>query len=1496
MAFNINAHVILQGPKNISAITKNIRTQLQGISVNVGVNVPKNVQNQINALNKQLNSLNATNKKLTSGANSASSAVSGVGNSAKQASNAMQVLGKETALTFKRFAAAGLVTATFFKMTQAISTAIPKALEFERGLNKLQQITGSTKRGLDGLAKSVDGLAKGLGKDANEILEVAQIFAQTGQSIKQVQASIRAVARSSLAPSFGEMKQTAEGLVAALNQFGIAASDSEKVLGSLNRVSKKFAVESDDLIAAIRRAGGVFALSAGQFKEPIDALNEFSAIFTAVRSTTRENAETIATGLRTIFSRLQRRGTIDVLKGLGIELTDTNGKFKGLFESFRILSKELDGLVQKGDTITLSAITEELGGIRQIGKLIPAIRNFNKAERAFAEASKGAVEGLGKDVAKGLEPLIVQFERVRERFNSVIRTISNSSTFQALAKTAIGLANSFLTVAESLTPILPILAKLATFKLAKGASSFFQGFFGSVGTGGGAGGVGGNLGRVATGQGPRGGGGAASSSLTASIKAMNTAVGGLSKSTSINTTATNNLSKAIGTLTSAIRTMPRGTGAVGGFPRRRGRGGARGFATGGLVPGTGNYDTVPAMLTPGEFVIRKSSVNSIGAGNLASMNYAAGGKVTSGRNYYGRKKPRTTKRQRQQAILDKELTEKELVDREKFEDDKIKGVSLLNNPLAAAAIFMTPGRFPFPQRKNLTTGNASEKAFRERLVAGRGKIKGGRNLTPTSAGGDLDPTDPVILKLGFRQASMDPVASGDIKNTLRANVLGGIKQSVQAVTGLTNLNKLGVNTAKATDLAIDRIDMKSVEGHIFEAITSLATGSSLAKEAGAGFDFPNILPDSLAKFADIFSPDLTGARVLEAKRSANRDTVSRLDGGKNTMLKKLLNVALGQSNVKSNTLGIRAVANSFAKGGAVGTDTVPAMLTPGEFVINRKSAQGIGYGNLKKMNTGGKLAGYAAGGTVKGNRHFYGNGSGGGGGGGLGGFTAAAFIIPDLLFTIPMVTESFKQMNEGVEGAGAQLSSALLALAASALFAVPAIKESGVGLKGLFTRGGGAGGVLGKAGRAKFGPGAALAMAGGPGILPDTSLVPKRLRGLTGGLRAAGGGSISKGLGGTGLTAAAIGPAIAAAMAIAVTGPIVDSLTGVSKKIEEIAPGVKGARGEGVASARARGEAKGAIKGGIGAATVGFILGGPIGAGIGALIGSVGGSFIGGINAEIQAVKFENLIALSDASKVASEALEKLGKDGAVSAEDISKANRDVAGMLNALNTGASATNVAEQGSVGGIVANALIGEDDANILAGSENKFVAIVNSIFGLGMNEAEEQAAREAAKLRKAGVGFALAIQSFDPEIAKKSTEAVRNTFESLSESLISGSANAEQAFEAIGSVIASLEATDSRGIQKGFFDLQKTLRSGDFGAAGREAADTVANDFSIQLIAGLGPKLAGLSKTAQETIGGALAELSDPEVAKDPEKFNAALDKVRKSFADAGQGGDCLKCHI
>ena len=524
MAFNINAHVILQGPKNIQAVTNSIKGALKGINVPVNIQVAggskaaAQVNKQIQAItttsataqkgvSKLNTSLTKTGSSLTktgAGARDLGTNLKGVAAHAQQASGAMHMLGRETALTMKRFGASAIVTATIFKLASALSEATGKALEFEREMTKLQQITGQSQKQLAGLKKSIGDISVSLGIGANDLASISRLFAQTGQSLREVRSSMEAIARSSLAPTFGEMENTAEGLIATLAQFNIRASQSEEVLGAINRVSKKFAVESQDMIAAVRRAGGVFALAAKDTKTGIQSFEEFISVFTAVRSTTRESAETIATGLRTIFTRIQRRGTIEMLRSLGINLTDVNGKFIGLFESFKTLSTELDKIIQKGDAITLSAITEELGGMRQVGKLIPAIREFKKAERALDEAKKGAAEGLGKDVELGLKPLAKQFEQLVSKWDLFVRKMTEGSTFQKLASMALDTANAFIDVADALRPIMPMIATLGAAKLARGLVGFGAGFMSSskgVGArygGGVSAGVGARLGGGAT--------------------------------------------------------------------------------------------------------------------------------------------------------------------------------------------------------------------------------------------------------------------------------------------------------------------------------------------------------------------------------------------------------------------------------------------------------------------------------------------------------------------------------------------------------------------------------------------------------------------------------------------------------------------------------------------------------------------------------------------------------------------------------------------------------------------------------------------------------------------------------------------------------------------------------------------------------------------------------------------------------------------------------------
>ena len=64
---------------------------------------------------------------------------------------------------------------------------------------------------------------------------------------------------------------------------------------------------------------------------------------------------------------------------------------------------------------------------------------------------------------------------------------------------------------------------------------------------------------------------------------------------------------------------------------------------GGAVPGSGDTDTVPAMLTPGEFVLTKDAVNQYGLDSLYAMNAAAGGASKPSEQPPARKmKPKTS--------------------------------------------------------------------------------------------------------------------------------------------------------------------------------------------------------------------------------------------------------------------------------------------------------------------------------------------------------------------------------------------------------------------------------------------------------------------------------------------------------------------------------------------------------------------------------------------------------------------------------------------------------------------------------------------------------------------------------------------------------------------------------------------------------------------------------------------------------------------------------------
>jgi hypothetical protein len=79
------------------------------------------------------------------------------------------------------------------------------------------------------------------------------------------------------------------------------------------------------------------------------------------------------------------------------------------------------------------------------------------------------------------------------------------------------------------------------------------------------------------------------------------------------------LPHALGSILRKIPGVSLVTGALGSIGLNAG-GLVPAFASGGVVPGYGSSDSIPAMLTPGEFVVRKQAVQSLGVGTLNAMN------------------------------------------------------------------------------------------------------------------------------------------------------------------------------------------------------------------------------------------------------------------------------------------------------------------------------------------------------------------------------------------------------------------------------------------------------------------------------------------------------------------------------------------------------------------------------------------------------------------------------------------------------------------------------------------------------------------------------------------------------------------------------------------------------------------------------------------------------------------------------------------------------------
>lgn len=929
MAFNFVGRLQLVGPTNLGQIVSQINRQLSGIRANININISPNTSARINALNTQLsglntqlsqvalnaqraqaaltnlatglNNLNSVTLKLPSSLNSSNSALSTTATVANDASQGIKQFGEQAGLATRRFLAFSLAAGSLVGIASFFKQGIQNAIEFERQLTRLNQVGSGTREELKGIASEISRVSTAYGSSSKDLSEVAVTLRQAGLEARDVRLALDALAQTTISPSFGNLNNTVEGLIATFSQFRITAAQSAEVLGSINAVSAGLAVEAEDITSAISKAGGAFALLANASNSPIQNLREFISVFSSVRATTRESADTIATGLRSIFTRFQRPEVVDSLRELGINLrftraeaqalgnTSLENQFVGAYEAVVRLSEGLRSIPNTSSQF--AQIVESLGGIRQVSRILPLLSEGGIALRQQALAlSQAGATSLNDSTQKGLESLAVRGRQVFEEFQKLFRLITEDSGFQVFAKSLLILAEGLAKVLQFAKPLIPVLLTLAASNIFKSLGTFGAGF----------------------------------------------------------------AQKFVSSQGSSYYNI-------------------RGYATGGKVSGTGNKDTEIAALTPGEYVVPKTAAQRIGYNNLEEMSkggdiqrFAIGGR--SGLNTrFG-------------------------TPRRRYLDPPnnffyLKDGKLFNRP-TTIGIGANLG-------SDLIAGNETAKISQsQKFEAGSFLITG---INPNAALGRFYNRSRTFYENRAKEVSG---GSKKIQDYLSLNNSNSPYLSVIGtefeVYGQRLLTK---NDAINTDQNLGA-DINTIKAPAFRNINRVTrnltefidfSGSKAAQRYGKFpkpvVDYLNSLPETQRRvYIDYSNVDI-GDFKNKIDKNSEESLIKQLQTGlTNRKLKKFAGGGIvpgvgnsdsfpavlneGDYVIKKSSAqragypALQALANNkFAEGGVV-----PALLMPGEFVFDQQQASRIGKANLDNLNRTGDTKGirkYAYGGFVK---------------------------------------------------------------------------------------------------------------------------------------------------------------------------------------------------------------------------------------------------------------------------------------------------------------------------------------------------------------------------------------------------------------------------------------------------------------------------------------------------------------------------------------------------
>jgi TP901 family phage tail tape measure protein len=860
---------------------------------------------------------------------------------------------------------------------------------FKRVYGDVFTTTEETQKNLDSVMSLAEGFTK-YGVAVKDTVALAGQVAAAGRKDVELRDAVNAATRLGV---LGQMDQNEalSATIALQSAFRISGQELAQSIDFLNAVENQTVVSLQDISAAIPRVAPVIQGLGGDVKD----LTVFLAAMQEGGVSAEQGANALKSGLASLIN--PTKAATEMLRGFNVDLDyiiNTNrGDLMGTVMAF---GEALQGL----DDFSRQQALEKVFGKYQYARLGALFENIGRSGSQASqvlELTGRSVEELSALSQKELQAIEqssgTKFKAAFEQLKMALVPIG-----EIFVKTATPILEFFTKIAEKFNNLPDFAKKFLTFGtilagvVVPAATMFLGLFFNLIGT---LTKFGQSIGLVMKGMWQGGLYTAitkvsealnymsleeldavqASRQLTGSTNALNaefleqTLMAGNAKR------SIDQLAISYGQLIAAQRglaTMMPGFGMAAGASARVGGikstlpKGPKGFADGGVVPGSGNKDTYPALLTPGEVVVNKEAaaknrpfLDAINQGKLPKF---AGGSPSATSPFLvnalaaifkatGRTSPSQMAKvvQKTKSPIGKPTSTPKTSLKSPQENTFVHA---MGNIKMKSASFLK-ANIPSEMKALLSLTNSKQiKQLRESIAQQTGKaVKQDRILG--SIGFDISKN----INSRLNRPGKNPVTVREFQDNLMRN-----KQTAYN----TMLSRLGI-----TDPAQRQAMIQKIEKEVIRSLRRHSRGNPSKTITDA--DIYTFLPRAVRK--------ATGGRKYRKLTQPSEIRVSisqrELSEMKNSGLIKDFVRGKGQNfNIVFNdgkSLSINTRGTKITKGkdgsytgtskfvgmndggvvpGTGNKDTVPAMLTPGEVVVKKSAAMKFG-GVLKAMNSGG---------------------------------------------------------------------------------------------------------------------------------------------------------------------------------------------------------------------------------------------------------------------------------------------------------------------------------------------------------------------------------------------------------------------------------------------------------------------------------------------------------------------------------------------------------------